>query len=462
METKAREVYIRREQSMEGRNTMLNRNGLGYISLVVAAYMIGVSNLWKFPTLVLEYGLSGVVFYSIMVALMIPMISAAMESTKNRRYELVEFYNREFNTLWPAMAFFLFDILLLAYYPTVSGWLLRELAPAEVLPSGVGSALVLLLFFAVLTVTLMKGGTHTMDAMVVSLLIAFTALILASWTLYSHIGATGMMPAFGKQLTQVLSWKGVSGKMLVDTAEQAAYSVGIGMGFYLLLGGFLPKKVSPVKVATIGVVLDTLSVLLSTLIAVMAISISPTVGIGGSDIVTSALPKTLESGGMTAVLYFLYLAFFFAALSSMIPLGEVVTRVLMELSTKPLNPRRMPGFRRRSVLMAMSFTLLLGLLLVAAGEYGGVDAVGTLDTAVETFILFGAVLEVLAVLYGKEYVSLPLKAGSYPGIIAVFLLGTLAVWGMVTGKMVIPLSILIAVLGLAVLPGNFWRRHLRM
>ncbi len=113
---------------------MFNRNRLWYISLVVAAYMVGVSNLWKFPALVLKYGLGGLLSYIFMVTVMVPLIATAMVSTKNKGYELAEFYSREFNTVWPAMAFFLFDIILLLYYPIVSGWFLGRLAPTELLP----------------------------------------------------------------------------------------------------------------------------------------------------------------------------------------------------------------------------------------------------------------------------------------------------------------------------------------
>ncbi len=438
---------------------MFNRNRLWYISLVVAAYMVGVSNLWKFPALLMKYGLGGLLSYVFMVVLMIPLISTAMVSTKNRRYELVGFYNREFNTVGPAISFFLFDTLLLLYYPIVSGWFLEKLSPAGMGSSNVWSAVAMFLFFVMLLITLGGGGSRTMDAMVVSLVISFLALTVVGLALYSKISAMGLTSVFRDQLLQALSWKGVSGRMLVDMAKGAAYSVGIGMGFYLLLGSFLSEKTSPVKIATVAVVIDTLVGFLSTLTMVMAISISPNAGVRGREIIVSTLPKTLEAAGMTAVLYFLYLAFFFAALSSMIPLGEVVVRVLMELSRKPLNPRRVPEFRKKSVLRMMGFTLLLGLFMVAVGDYTGLDVVGMLDTTVETFILFGAVLEVLAVFYGKDYIPMALKVGSYPGVISVLLLGILAVWNMVSGQNLIPLSILLLVLGVAMLPGKFWRRH---
>jgi len=129
---------------------MFTRERPWYLSLVVAAYMVGLSNLWKFPALVLRYGLGGLLSYLLMVILMIPLISAALESTKNRRYELVEYYEKEFKTPGPAMAFFLFDILLLSYYSIASGWFLKTMGPEGVLPSGGWSILTLLIFFTVL------------------------------------------------------------------------------------------------------------------------------------------------------------------------------------------------------------------------------------------------------------------------------------------------------------------------
>ncbi|WP_456367233.1 sodium-dependent transporter [Thermococcus sp.] len=439
---------------------MFSRRGLWYVSLAVAAYMVGISNLWKFPTLILEYGLSGLLSYTLMTTLMIPLIATAMTSTKSKRYELVRFYSREFNRVGPAITFFLFDTILLIYYPIAGGWFLRELTPSNLPLLDVWNIVALLLFFTLLITALRRGGNHTMDAMIISLAIAFAGLILASWGLYSRIETMGAKSVFKDQLFQVLSWKEVNSGMLVETAKQATYSVGIGMGFYLLLGSFLSERISPIKVAIIGVIIDATAGLISALLMIMAISISPSSGMEGRIVITSTLPEILRAVNMTTVLYVLYLAFFFAALSSMIPLGEVVTRVLMELSRKPPSPRRLPEFRKRSVLLMMSLALLLGLSAIAIEEYTGLDAINTLDTAVETFILFGAILEVPAVLYNRDYIPRGLKISSYPGVVSVLLTGTLAVWSMVADQQFIPLLILLGVFGLAILPGKFWQRRL--
>lgn len=434
---------------------MRNRNRLLYLSLVVAAYMVGISNFWKFPSIILKYGLSGLATYIAVATLMIPLISVAMSSMKSRRYELVDFYRREFNLLWPAVAFLLFDALVLLYYPITSGWFLERLITSKPNSPNVWSLLTVALFFTMLILVLRKGGEHTMDAMVVSLIVTLSLLALSDYILYSSVASN-----IGGVLSNVLEWKTMNPGMLVEIAEQVVYSVGIGMGFYLLLGGFLPENMSPVKIAIIGVALDTIAGLMATFIVITASLLAPGIEITGKSAITTTVPTALNAVGATSVLYLLYISFFFAALSSMIPLGEVITRIVMELSKRPSSPRRMRGFRKNTVSKAIGFIALVGVLAIILEGYAGFNTLNLFHETVKAFILFGTVLETLTVIHQKDYIPRALKLGSYPGIVMVGAFSTLAIWGMIKTLELLPLFLLISILGVALFPRKIWEAQL--
>jgi NSS family neurotransmitter:Na+ symporter len=61
---------------------MPRRLSFTYLSLTVAAFMVGLGNIWKFPSMVIEYGLGGLVVYIASVVVLIGMLAAALETTK--------------------------------------------------------------------------------------------------------------------------------------------------------------------------------------------------------------------------------------------------------------------------------------------------------------------------------------------------------------------------------------------
>jgi len=426
----------------------MNRMSLGYLSLVVAAFMIGLGNIWKFPALAFQHGLGGILVYLLFVAMMVPLIAVALESTKHKRYELLEYYLKEYNRPAFGFMFFLFNILLLSYYSIVGGWTLSSLVIEDVTGSLSGNAITLILVFALLILILMRGREKTLDVMVISVGLFFLAVIVTIVGMYANVPDKGAMGHF---IGQAFTWKGISGATVKDMAVQAAYSVSLGMGFYLILGAFLPDEVSGAKLASIGAALDTLASILATFVIAMVLAVDPNIPIQGTALLFQGLPKVmLDVLKLPALLYLLSFAVFLAALSSMIPIGETIVRIYEEFTRLP---------RDKAVLTIIGTTAVLGLANVL-GMHFGVDTITVLDGAVSTFVLFGGIIAAWAAIEHRDYVPENVKTAAYPGIALVGILGLYSLYHMFRGGQYASFVLLVGIVGLALLLNDRIRNYL--
>ena len=417
----------------------MNRMSLGYLSLVVAAFMIGLGNIWKFPALAFQHGLGGVVVYLLFVAMMVPLIAVALESTKHKRYELLEYYLKEYGKPSLGFMFFLFNILLLSYYSIVGGWTLSSLVIEDVTGSLSGNVITLIFVFALLILILIRGREKTLDVMVISVGLFFLAVIVTIIGMYASVPNKG---AIGHFIGQAFTWKGITGTTVKDMAVQAAYSVSLGMGFYLVLGAFLPDEVSGTKLASIGAALDTFASILATFVIAMVLAVDPNIPIQGTALLFQGLPKVmLDVLKLPALLYLLSFAVFLAALSSMIPIGETIVRIYEEFMRLP---------RDRAVPTIIGATAVLGLVNVL-GMHFGVDTITILDRAVSTFVLFGGIIASWAAIEHRDYIPEGVKKAAYPGIVIVGILGLYSLYHMLRGGQYVSFVLLvgIAVLALA-------------
>ena len=412
----------------------MNRLSLGYLSLVVAAFMIGLGNIWKFPALLLQYGLGGLVVYLLFVAMIIPLIAVALESTKHRRYEILEYYFKEYGRPAFALLFLVFNVLLISYYTIVGGWTLSGLFIEDVTGSLTGNLATLVIVFAILILVLMRGKEKTLDVMVISVGLFFLALIISGLGIYVNVPNKA---AIGETLSRAFTWKGITPDMIRDMAIQAAYSLSLGMGFYLVLGEFLPDEISGVKLATAGAVLDTTASLLATVGISMILAVDPTIPIEGTALLFQGLPKVmLEVLKLPALLYLLSFAVFLAAISSMIPIGETMVRIYSNLTRIP---------REKSVLLILGGGLALGIANVLGMGFG-IDTITILDSAVSTFVLFGGIIAAWAAIEHREYVPESVRKAAYPGILVVAVLGLYSLYTMLTTKQYVSFLLLVGVI----------------
>lgn len=373
----------------------MRRTGTLYLVLVVGAYMVGLGNVWRFPKLLLEYGTGGLLLYLVFVVIFAEFIAITLEVARRKVGRLIEYYNREFGLPSLPLAFLIFDIMFLGYYSTVGGWSISGLFVEDPPKSVFWTLLSVVAFIILVFLIPLWGRDRVFDFMVVSLLIFIAMMGYIIWDMYIHVGGNG--PTLEK-IHEIMVWKGLSIKMAVEMAAQAAYSLGVGLGFYLILGTYLPSKVSPKSLAFGGALLDTLSSFLGLGMTLLAVSIVPTAAATGTEIVFHLVPWIISNELNLPLLRFGFnVTVLLAAISSMIPLGEVASTIYADAT----------GMHREDGILTVAIiTIFIGVLNTLLISYG-VDAIGLFDSIISMFIFFGAIISIMG--FSRENISLPEK-----------------------------------------------------
>jgi len=131
------------------------------------------------------------------------------------------------------------------------------------------------------------------------------------------------------------------------------------------------------------------------------------------------MPRLIGSRLGPYALYTFNLSLFLAALTSMLPLGEIVGRITAEV----LDVHREDG-----LLISLGMALAIGTVVSLLG-WIGFDPIPLLDGAVSTFILFGGIIEAYAAVKGKRYIPGWLRAWAWFGILTALILGLYAFIG---------------------------------
>ncbi|WP_170218369.1 sodium-dependent transporter [Palaeococcus ferrophilus] len=216
-------------------------------------------------------------------------------------------------------------------------------------------------------------------------------------------------------------------------AEQAVYSLGVGLGFFLVMGSYLPDDVPTPLLALGGALVDTLASFLGTFLTGAVIGLNSPAAMDGDSILFTVLPETLgEIPHGTVLRYLFAFALFLAAITSMIPLGETVARIYSEVSWVK---------RSDAVVKTMLGAFFVGVFAVLGMERG-FDTVGLLDSTVATFALIGGVVSAWAALTGKNYIPPYLRAWALLGALSLAVLGVFAVYNLFISGRYLPLLLL--------------------
>ncbi|ASJ01770.1 hypothetical protein A3L09_00080 [Thermococcus profundus] len=411
---------------------MSRRLGFPYLTLVVAAFMVGLGNVWKFPAMVIKYGLGGLAVYLASVVVLTGILAVAVETTKRKRYELVEYFDREYGKPSFALLFLIFDVLLLGYYSIVGGWTLSSIILGGI-PRGMLWNMGMGLAFLIFLLLILVGGTRWIaDFMVASFVLFFVAMSAVVWGMYHNVGQA----ALADTLSGILVWKGVTLRMALEMASQAAYSLGVGMGFYLVLGAILPRNVSGTRIVAAGAFLDTLMALGGLVLVVAMITIEPSSTTSGSVLLFEDLPLAIRENLGPSMLYAFNFSLFLAAMTSMVPIGEVTGRIIGELMRLP---------RGYGVFVSLSLAASISII-VSLLSWLGLNPVGLLDGAVSAFILFGGIIEAYAAVKMKDYIPGWLKAWAWMGIPLAGILGLYALvsWCSPGSQVILAVTVLVA------------------
>ncbi|MGN0578221.1 MAG: sodium-dependent transporter [Ruminiclostridium sp.] len=328
---------------------------LGFI-LLSAGCAIGIGNVWKFPYIVGENG-GGffVLIYLVFLALMgIPVLTMEFSLGRASQKSPVKMYQQlePKGTKWHihGIAAMLGSYLLMMFYTTVAGWMLRyfvSTAAGEL--SGLDSAGVaehfglilsdapMMIFFvavvlgaAVLVCSAgLKNGLERVTKFMMLALLGIM-VILAVNSFFMEGGEAGLafylLPDF-----EAVQKVGI-GNVIVNAMNQAFFTLSLGMGAMAIFGSYIGKERSLLGESVNVALLDTFVALSSGLIifpACFAYGVEVDSGPGLIFITLPNIFNNIPLGRLWGSLFFVFMSF--AALSTVLAVFEGIAACTEDL-----------------------------------------------------------------------------------------------------------------------------------
>ncbi len=331
------------------------KSRIGFI-LLSAGCAIGIGNVWKFPYMAGQYG-GGifVLFYLFfMVILGIPVMTAEFAMGRASRKSPVLMYQalqpKGGRWHWHGLVAFAGNVLLMMFYTTVSGWMVRYFVDtakgdfvgleaqaigekfgemlSQPLPMVGYMSLVVVAGFLICSIGLQKGLEATTKYMMGALIVLMFLLAVNSLLLPG--AAQGLHFYLWPDVEQLaeVGWA----RMLVGAMNQSFFSLSLGIGAMAIFGSYIDNKKALVGESFHVAILDTLVALMSGLIIFPAcFSYGVEVGAGPS-LVFITLPNifnNLPLGRLWGSFFFLFLTF--AAFSTVLAVFENIMACLTDL-----------------------------------------------------------------------------------------------------------------------------------
>jgi len=342
-----------------------NRGGftgsLGFV-LAAAGSAVGLGNIWRFPYLAAKDG-GGVflLFYLILAltfgfTLLITEISIGRKTGKS---PLAAYGQLHPKMGWIGVAACLIPVLILPYYCTIGGWVLKYLA-AYVTGNGmaavdsgyfgaftqqVGSPIIwFLIFLGVTTAVVYKGvdkGIEKLSRVLMPMLLVLILGIAAfSLTLRHTDGSETRTGLQGMLVYVVPKFQGMTAKQLLvvltDAMGQLFYSISVAMGIMVTYGSYVGKDTDLNKSVNQIEFFDTVVAFLAGMMIIPAVYtfMGPAgMAASGPALMFVALPKVFGEMGTvlgTAVGITFFLTVAFAALTSSVSVMEAIISCAMD------------------------------------------------------------------------------------------------------------------------------------
>lgn len=347
--------------------------------LAVLGSAIGLGNIWRFPYVMGEHGGAAFLLVYLLVVLILglPLLLGEFAAGYHTHADGVGAYEKitpERPWRWAGWLGVAAAVVILMYYPVVTGWVAQYLWLALTgdmsVPAGAAQdARFVALTHDGLSVLLAQGivlcvATGIVAAGVVSgiertckVLMPLFAVLLGGLAIYglslpgAQQGVDFMFQADWSAVLRPETWLVALG--------QALFTVGIGMGVMVTYGAYLPDSQALPRIGFAVIAGDTFVGLLACLIifpAVFSLGLAPAQGPGLAFVILPEVFERMPGGSVAAVAFFLLLLI--AALASMVSLLEVPIAVLMS--------RR--GWRRLPAALLTGSVAFLISLPVALGE----------------------------------------------------------------------------------------------
>lgn len=328
---------------------------LGFI-LLSAGCAIGIGNVWKFPYMVGQYG--GAIFvliYLIFLVIMgIPVmtmefaVGRAGQASPAKYYQNLEPKGSKWH--WHGYASVVGNYLLMMFYTTVAGWMLRYFVDtaagkfvgldntgvanrfddmlADPVSLIIYMSIVVVVGFLVCSFSLQKGLERVTKYMMLALLIIM--VILAMNSIFMKGGMEGLKFYLVPDVNRMLD-AGI-GNVIVGAMTQAFFTLSLGIGSMAIFGSYLNKDRALMGESVNIAVLDTFVAFTSGLIIFPACSAFGVEAGSGPSLIFITLPNIFNNiplGRLWGALFFVFLSF--AAFSTVFAVFENILACTMDM-----------------------------------------------------------------------------------------------------------------------------------
>lgn len=303
-----------------------------YMIVLVAGFTTGIGTIGLFPQMWLKYGITGLAVHVVFLIVLTVLAIAEVETVMKSGYFFTELYYKVTRKPGMIIALLTIGIIFLSYYTANVG--LSLLSPF--LGTGtVGRLVAKIVVIAIIFVVISRAKEKTFLIMAIGSL--FLVVLVPMVTILSII-----------QISKDAAYLSIAKDMLFDThpitwdliraaADRAIYGVGLGFGFYIMLGSFINERFNPKLIISTGIFIQFILGILSTIALVYMVT--PTdpgtfliYANGGEEQaieLMGKLPDILANHPL--ILYILGLGIFMAGLTSILPTAEVDLQILQSI-----------------------------------------------------------------------------------------------------------------------------------
>lgn len=338
---------------MEGRGFA---SRLGFI-MSMAAFCIGIGNMWKFPYIVGQYGGGAFLLVYVILTLIIGVPTFLMEVVLGRSSQLspikgMAVLEGKKKSGWQAIGWLetiAISCICIFSGTVIGGWSLgyvfkvvsgslSDMGAAELGAtfgefSGSPSAIIFTFACAILLWLSLNGGVKKGVEKICSILMPTLLVIMIILAIYSNTRA-GAFEGLKWYLTPDFSKINLG--VIGAAATQVYFSIGIGMLVAFVYGSYIDKKTALPSSLTLTALMDTAVAFLAGLVitpALFAFDIEPT---AGPPLIFISLPQLFnEMGGFGRIFGSVFMLCVFAAgFSSMLGGCEALVATLCDASEK--------------------------------------------------------------------------------------------------------------------------------
>ncbi len=389
------------------------------MAVLIVGYMLGVWNFLVVPHYLITLGMKGFALSLVPIILSIGLIYLELESTRRSRYMMYEFLTKAARKPGIAITLLMFLFMMVGINAYYSGHALNSLLGMN----QAYAALLGILTLLIVGILLLMAKGRTLDFMatvsVLFILFAVASFVLMRGAASSAITNRQSLRYLEAALNSLSSFGGTLTVANIAQLFVATIVVfGMGVGFYYVLGSFMPEEIDVKKILAVVLVLEVALSFMASFIVVYSLGFAhqsfKESFFGGApatqsfelyrhfnqlrayttnssmSVVSSMetvyfIPTILEKGGMEGadrIAWLLMLSIYLAGLTTLIPLVEIGSQITAEMLQL--------GRRNSVFLIIVLGTLMTAIMYLApvrtvllAVPFG----VGLIIAAVEAFPL---------------------------------------------------------------------------